>query len=195
MKLADFLPRLYAETLFSIKCDTVKKLVKLFRDNSSPLDFSDAGLDAAKNTLQGMDDAYLRLISSAKESANEITDTDLLNLQEKFLQALDDDFNSEKALSYLHELKNIILKELFTVKSQRLAQLKKLYEDFAENSLGILLPKKQNNDDLQKLLNDRNKARKNKNWAESDRIRDIIDERGYKIVDNKDGSSVLAKKI
>jgi cysteinyl-tRNA synthetase len=143
-----------------------------------------------------MDDAYLRLLSSTKESAKEITDKDLLDLQENFLQALDDDFNSEKALSYLHELKNIILKELFTTKLQRLAQLKKVYEDLAEPSLGILLPKEQNNnDELRKLLEDRNEARKNKNWSESDRIRNIIDEKGYKIVDNKDGSSVLMKKI
>jgi cysteinyl-tRNA synthetase len=184
------------KTIFKKYNPRVVRYYLLTQHYSSPLDFSNAGLDAAKNTLQGMDDAYLRLVSLAKESANKITDTDLLNLQEKFLQALDDDFNSEKALSYLHELKNIILKGLFTVKPQRLAQLKKLYEDFAKNSLGILLPKKQNNDDdLQKLLNDRNEARKNKNWAESDRIRNIIDERGYKIVDNKDGSSVLVKKI
>jgi cysteinyl-tRNA synthetase len=184
------------KTIFEKYNPRVVRYYLLTQHYSSPLDFSDAGLDVAKNTLQGMDDAYLRLVSSAKESANKITDTDLLNLQEKFLQALDDDFNSEKALSYLHELKNIILKELFTAKPQRLVQLKKLYEDFAENSLGILLPKKQNDDDnLQKLLNDRSEARKNKNWAESDRIRNIIDEKGYKIVDNKDGSSVLVKKI
>jgi cysteinyl-tRNA synthetase len=163
---------------------------------SSPLDFSDAGLDVAKSTLQGMDDAYLRLLSSVKESSNEITDKDLFDLQENFLQALDNDFNSEKALSYLHELKNIILKELFTANPQRLAQLKKLYEDFAENSLGIVLPKEQNNnDELQKLLTNRNEARKNKNWTESDRIRNILDQKGYKIVDNKDGSAVLMKKI
>ncbi|MDR2812085.1 MAG: cysteine--tRNA ligase [Endomicrobium sp.] len=164
---------------------------------SSPLDFSDAGLDTAKNALQGMDDAYLRLLSSAnrKSSVKEITDKNLLDLQESFLQALDDDFNSEKALSYLHELKNIILKELFATKPQRLAQLKNLYEDFAETSLGILFPKEQNNNELQKLLKDRNEARKNKNWVESDRIRNIINGKGYKIVDNKDGSSVLMKKI
>jgi cysteinyl-tRNA synthetase len=163
---------------------------------SSPLDFSDAALDVAKNTLQGMDDAYLRLLSPVKESTNKITDKDLLDLQENFLQALDDNFNSEKALSYLHGLKNIILKELFSVKQQRLVQLKKLYEDFAENSLGIALPKEQNNNgELQKFLAERNEARRNKNWVESDRIRNILDEKGYKIVDNKDGSSVLMKKI
>ncbi|MDR1122856.1 MAG: cysteine--tRNA ligase [Endomicrobium sp.] len=163
---------------------------------SSPLDFSYAGLDTAKSTLQKIDDAYLRLLfSTDKKSSKKITDKDLLDLQKKFLQALDDDFNSKKALFYLHKLKSIILKELFTKKLQRLSQLKNLYENFAETSLGILLPKKQSNNELQKLLKDRNEARKNKNWMESDRIRNIIDEKGYKMVDNKDGASVLMKKI
>ena len=184
------------KTIFEKYDPRVVRYYLLTQHYSSPLDFSDAGLDTAKNTLQGIDDAYLRLLSSInRESVKEITDKDLLDLQESFLQALDDDFNSEKALSYLHELKNIILKELFATKPQRLAQLKTLYEDFAETSLGILLPKEQNNNELQKFLKDRNEARKNKNWAESDRIRNIIDEKGYKIVDNKDGSSVLMKKI
>jgi cysteinyl-tRNA synthetase len=184
------------KTIFEKYDSRVVRYYLLTQHYSSPLDFSDAGLDTAKNTLQGMDNAYLRLLSSInRELVKEITDKDLLDLQESFLQALDDDFNSEKALSYLHELKNIILKELFSAKPPRLAQLKNLYEDFAETSLGILLPKEQNNNELQKLLKDRNEARKNKNWTESDRIRNIIDEKGYKIVDNKDGSSVLMKKI
>ncbi|MDR2351308.1 MAG: cysteine--tRNA ligase [Endomicrobium sp.] len=184
------------KTIFEKYDPRVVRYYLLTQHYSSHLDFSEAGLDAAKNTLQRMDDAYLRLLSSTnRESIKKITDKDLLDLRESFLQVLDDDFNSEKALSYLHELKNIILKELFTEKPQRLAQLKNLYEDFAEISLGIFLPKEQNNNELQKLLKDRNKARKNKNWAESDRIRNIIDEKGYKIVDNKDGSSVLMKKI
>jgi cysteinyl-tRNA synthetase len=185
------------KTIFEKYNPRIVRYYLLTQHYSSPLDFSDAGLEGAKNTLQRIDDAYLRLVSCVKEGAIiEITDKDLLDLQENFLQVLDNDFNSERALPYLHELKNMILKELFTAKPQTLLQFKKLYEDFAENSLGIVLPKEQNNDeDLQKFLNDRNEARKNKNWAESDRIRNIIDEKGYKIVDNKDGSAVLVKKI
>jgi cysteinyl-tRNA synthetase len=184
------------KTIFEKYDPRVIRYYLLTQHYSSPLDFSDAGLGIAKNTLQGIDDAYLRLLSSInKKSVKETTDKNLLNLRESFLQALDNDFNSEKALSYLHELKNIILKELFAAKPQRLTQLKNLYEDFAETSLGILLPKGQNNNELQKLLKDRNEARKNKNWVESDRIRNIINEKGYKTIDNKDGSSVLIKKI
>jgi cysteinyl-tRNA synthetase len=184
------------KTIFKKYDPRVVRYYLLTQRYSSPLDFSDTGLDTAKNTLQGIDDTYLKLLSyTDRKQVKEITDRDLLDLQENFLQALDDDFNSEKALSYLHELKNMILKEVFVTKTRRLVQFKNLYEDFAEISLGILLPKEQNNNELQKFLKDRNEARKNKNWSESDRIRNIINEKGYKIVDNKDGSSILMKKI
>ncbi len=163
---------------------------------SSPLDFSDSGLESAKSALQGLDDAYLRLSSVAKIPAAEVTDEDLIAIKNAFLDSLDDDFNSEKALSYLHELKNMILNEIFKSPETRLTQLKKLFEEFCEESLGISLPKNDSSDeDLQNLLNERNAVRIAKNWPEADRLRKAIDEKGYKIVDNPDGTSVLTKKI
>jgi cysteinyl-tRNA synthetase len=183
------------KTIFEKYNPRVVRYYLLTQCYQSPLDFSDMGLDAAKNTLQGIDDAYLRLVLPAREPAIEITDKDLLELQDKFLTALDDDFNSEKALSYLHELKNMILNELFVASPSRLSQARRLFEDFAEQSLGITLLKEQeNNQDLQNLLQERNDARKNQDWVKSDKIRKLIDEKGYKIVDNKDGSSVVVKK-
>ena len=160
----------------------------------SPLDFSHDNIASAQNALQGLDDAYLRLLSVSKDEAT-LKDEDLSELYENFLSALDDDFNSEKALSYLHELKNLILNELFKSGSDRLAQLKKLFLEMFENSLGIKPPEIKSDDDLQALLDQRNAARKSKNWSEADRLRKLIDEKGYKIVDNPDGTSVLMKKI
>ncbi|MDR1511688.1 MAG: cysteine--tRNA ligase [Endomicrobium sp.] len=168
----------------------------LTQNYSSPLDFSENGIESAKNTLKGIDEFYLKLVASVKKFANGIIDKDLLILQENFLNALDDNFNSQKALSYLHELKNMALKGFFDASMERLSQLKILFEDFTETSLGIALPKEQGiNLNLQSLLKERNEARKNKNWEKSDRLRKLIYERGYKIVDNKDGSSVLVKNI
>ena len=40
-----------------------------------------------------------------------------------------------------------------------------------------------------------NQARKEKNWAVADECRNKLSELGYKIIDNKDGSSTLVKKI
>ncbi|MDR2772499.1 MAG: cysteine--tRNA ligase [Elusimicrobiota bacterium] len=159
----------------------------------SPLDFSYANIDAAKNALQGIDDAYLRL--SALSKSLPLKDEALIKVRENFLAALDDDFNCEKALSYLHEAKNLILNEIIAQNTDRLGQLKTLFEELAESSLGIVLPSQGKSEDVQGLLDDRNKARKNKNWAEADRLRKLIDEKGYKITDNPDGSSVLTKKI
>jgi len=167
----------------------------LTQNYSGPLDFSEAGVENAENALRGIDDFYLRLAASTGKSVAEISDKDLLVLQENFLVALDDNFNSQRALSYLHELKNTASRELFGTDEKRISQLKKLFEDFAEVSLGITLPERQNiNQDLQDLLKQRDEARKNKNWAESDRLRELICEKGYKIEDNKDGGSVLVKK-
>ncbi len=184
------------KAIFEKYSPRVVRYYLLMQHYSSPLDFSDAGIESANNTLQGIDDAYLRLISSVRESAVEITDRDLSDLQENFLSALDDDFNSEKALSYLHELKGLISKGFLTAGRERLSQLKKLFEDFAGTSLGIVLPEEQNADEsLQDLLKERNDARKNENWAESDRLRKLVEEKGYKISDTKDGSSLLMKKV
>jgi cysteinyl-tRNA synthetase len=161
----------------------------------SPLDFSDLSLEAAKNALQGLDDAYLRLSQLASKQETKITDSDLIALRENFLSSLDDDFNSEKALSYLHEIKNTALKELFKSSKQRLAQIKTLYEYLSVNSLGITLPDDNEDTELNTLLEERNNARKTKNWTEADRLRKLIESKNYKIVDNPDGTSSLTKKL
>jgi cysteinyl-tRNA synthetase len=183
------------ETVFRKYSPRVVRYYLLTQHYSTPLSFSDSSLESARSALQGIDEAYARLISLLKNSKSEIVDGDLLELHEKFLMALDDDFNSEKALSYLHKVKNIILKEIFNKGKERLSQLRKLFESFAEVSLGIVLyGRKSMDENLRALLKKRSEAKKNGNWGESDRLRNLVAERGYKVIDNKDGSSVLLKK-
>ena len=116
-------------------------------------------------------------------------------MQKQVKDSLDDDFNFERALSYLHELKNIILNNLSTQKETLLKQTKWLFEDILEGALGVRVLKEETTADLQELLNKRNEARKNKDWKQADSYRDKLSELGYKIVDNKDGTSTLIKKI
>jgi cysteinyl-tRNA synthetase len=183
------------ETIFKKYNPRVVRYYLSTQQYSVSLNFSDSGFEAAKNALDRIDNAYLRLISSVGQYVKEISDDDLLTLQENFLSALDDNFNFERALSYFHKLKNFVLRELFISNKSRLAQLKKLFESFAIESLGIILPTVNNVDKyLYDLLELRNKARKNKDWTEADRIRKLIDKKGYKIIDNKDGSVMLIKK-
>ena len=160
----------------------------------TPLDFSHNNLNSAKSALQGLDEAYLRLVDITKESDSNLKDKNLLKIQKQVKDSLDDDFNFEKALSYLHELKNIILNNLSQEKIDLLNQAKWLFEDILEGALGIKVIKQEKNLNLQELLDKRNIARKEKNWAVADEYRNKLSELGYKIVDNKDGSSTLVKK-
>jgi cysteinyl-tRNA synthetase len=64
-----------------------------------------------------------------------------------------------------------------------------------EGALGVRVLKEETTDELQDLLNKRNQARKEKNWAVADECRNKLSELGYKIIDNKDGTSTLVKKI
>ncbi|MDD5101750.1 MAG: cysteine--tRNA ligase, partial [Endomicrobiaceae bacterium] len=120
---------------------------------------------------------------------------DLIKIQQLVKESLDDDFNFEKALSYLHELKNIILNNLFANKIDYLRQAKWLFEDILEGDLGIKLLKNELDNELLELLEKRNSARKNKDWKQADLFRDEITKIGYKINDNPDGTSSLTKKI
>ena len=45
-------------------------------------------------------------------------------------------------------------------------------------------------EEIIELVNQRNEARVNKNWAESDRLRDILIEKGYSVKDSKEGTIV-----
>ena len=45
-------------------------------------------------------------------------------------------------------------------------------------------------EEIENLVQERNEARKNKNWAESDRIRDLLTEKGYIVKDSKEGTIV-----
>jgi cysteinyl-tRNA synthetase len=87
------------------------------------------------------------------------------------------------------------LNNLSSDKTGYLKQAKWLFEDIFEGDLGIRLIKNEINGELSILLEKRNSARKNKNWKEADLFRDKLAELGYKIVDNKDGTSTLVKKI
>ena len=162
----------------------------------TPLDFSHDNLNSAKAALQGLDEAYSRLVAIVKDSDNNLKDENLIKIQKQVKDSLDDDFNFERALSYLHELKNIILNNLSGDKQDLLKQAKWLFEDILEGALGVRVLKEESaSSDLQELLNKRNQARKEKNWAVADECRNKLSELGYKIIDNKDGSSTLVKKI
>ena len=176
-------------------CKEEKKKKGIFHKNKH-----DDKLNEAYNKISELEDKLIRKdaevvnyrkrreeeFSRMMKFANEGLIKDLLPVIDNF----------ERALSYLHELKNIILNNLSGDKQDLLKQAKWLFEDVLEGTLGVrVLKEESTSSDLQELLNKRNQARKEKNWAVADECRNKLSELGYKIIDNKDGSSTLVKKI
>jgi cysteinyl-tRNA synthetase len=116
---------------------------------------------------------------------------------EEFSKALDDDFNTEKALAVIHSFKTRIMINLALghKPTTDISHYKDTYKKMIESFLGI--PLALNNDipeNIENLLIARQIARKEKNWLEADKVRNELDKLGYKAIDNPDGTSTGVKK-
>ena len=72
-------------------------------------------------------------------------------------------------------------------KEQQAARLKQQREEYSllREAEKIVLE-----EEIQELINLRNIARQEKNWSESDRIRDILIQKGYNVKDSKEGTVI-----
>ncbi len=151
----------------------------------SPLDYSDENLQGAKAALTRL---YLALKDLAPTGEAEAA----VEYEEKFQAAMDDDFNTPGALAVLFELARDInkLREDGSVTAAPLgAALRRL-----GGVLGLLQHDPQaflrggatgslSNAQIEALIVRRSEARKNKNWAESDRLRDELKSQGVILED------------
>ena len=132
-------------------------------------------------TLNRLREGYLK----HAEGTEEVSDEVIKEYEGKFLEAINDDLNMPVAMSVVWDvIKN-------PVKSKKLQNLLLKFDEVL--GLDLKYYQKQDNilpEEIKKLVKERNEARVNKNWAESDRIRDILIEKGYTVKDSKDGTIV-----
>ena len=154
----------------------------------SPLNYSDAHLDDAKNSLARLYNTLGNVQAAefaVREDANDFT--------RRFFAAMDDDFNTAEAMSVLFELANEANK---TGSAELAGCLKAL-----GGTLGLLQDDPQHflqsggeegglsADEIEALIAQRKTARETKNWAESDRIRDLLAEHKILLKDGADGTT------
>ena len=146
------------------------------------INFTFEAMESAKIALNRLREGYLK----HSEGTDEISDEEIKKYEEKFLEAINDDLNMPVAMSVIWE----IIKN--PKKSKKIQKLLLKFDEV----LGLNLEsyKKSEEADLpmeiQDLIIKRNQARENKNWNESDRIRDILIEKGYLVKDSKEGTKV-----
>lgn len=167
----------------------------------SPLNFSEEQLQQAQNSLQRLNNIIYNvkhLLKQDKFKKFKDKDDGLIlekrkESEQQFVKAMDDDFNTPVALSRLFGFAkdvNIYLNSPSLKNKIILEEIIKFYQDLAGKVLGILkdFDREQSfEQEIKKLIEDREKARKEKNWEKSDKIRDELKRKGVILEDTTEG--------
>ena len=167
----------------------------------SPINYS---IDIINQCRAALDRLYncredLRFLAENAESGEKVGEEDirvkLLSHKDDFIEAMEDDLNTADAISALFELARDINSNLNpqTKPSKELCEFALgLYGERAD-VLGLLYVEKEKgiDEEVRELIELRSEARKNKNWAEADRIRDELQSRGITIKDTPNGTIIV----
>lgn len=156
----------------------------------SPLNYSDQQLDTAKQALDRLYTALrgFTLIQTPHADAK---------YRERFHEVMQDDFNTPEALAILFEL----VREINRLRVENPVEANGLANELYTlgGILGLLQTDPEKHfqqleqglsvETIEQFIDERNIARKNKNWAESDRIRDVLKAQGIVLEDNAQGTT------
>ena len=162
----------------------------------SPLNFSADLMEAAKNSLERILEAAGKLSDRKDNGATEnITEEELALLKEaegfvtKFEAAMDDDFNTADALAAIFELVKFANTNVDENSSREFAG--GLYEELFKLSavLGLKIEKKEEilDKEIEDLIQERQAARKAKDFKRADEIRDELLKKGIILKDTREG--------
>lgn len=159
----------------------------------STVDFSSEALEASEKGLERLMDGYARL---QKLSSSATSSVDVAGLRAKCEEALNDDLNTPIAISYLFEaLKaiNSVHDGKATISADDLNELQSVFKLMVEDLLGLKVETAATGTNeaykkaIDMLLEMRLEAKRNKDWATSDKIRNELTAFGFEIKDTKDG--------
>lgn len=180
----------------------VIRLFMLSAHYRTPLNFSSELLESAKASLERMYNAIgnlerlmdevtgIEMNSEEKEYKNQLE-----AYKDKYIEKMDDDFNTADGISVIFDFIREINTNITVESSKELVEYAlKLIRELGL-PLGILQKSTVCNldEEIEKLVEERQQARKDKNWALADKIRDDLKERGIVLEDTPQG--VRWKKI
>jgi cysteinyl-tRNA synthetase len=146
-----------------------------------PLDFTFEGMNAAKNTYERLKRKVIELRQTPVKGTDKTKDYD-----SQFIDAINDDLNMPNALQVMWK----VLDDKEFDSTKKLALLEKFCTVLG---LGIKFMKEDTTAlpaNVAELVKKRNQARKNKDFKESDRVRDALVNLGYSVEDSKEGTKV-----
>lgn len=161
----------------------------------SAVDFSSDGLNVAAKQLAKINETVAGLRTKTSDYAEKITNAELLDIKEKFESAMNEDFNTPVAIVEFNRLMKVIARDMGSGDKTLLAEMNTLVRDFGEKVLGLRFVAEEKAEEsipaeVKKLAEERWTAKKEKNWAAADSLREQIKALGYVINDSKDGYTI-----
>jgi cysteinyl-tRNA synthetase len=161
----------------------------------SPINYNLEIIEQCKSALERLYTCRESLDFAIKNASSDISDDEeLLELiksrKEQFITAMNDDLNTADGLATIFELaKDINTKILDKPVSKNVCETAATIFDELCDVLGILYNRKSNDLDteVEKLIEERQNARKNKDWATADKIRDELKAKGIILKDTPNG--------
>lgn len=161
----------------------------------NPINYTDDAILGTKNALDRLYNAKImleQLVDSKKEDTAELSaqwKATIDQYRDTFNEKMDDDLNTADAISTIFDL----VKEINTgINGNSSAADAKYALDMLVELCGVLglLSKRETgslDEEVEELIAQRQAARKSKNWAEADRIRDLLKDMGIVIEDTREG--------
>ncbi len=162
----------------------------------SPLNFSAELMEASKNGLERIVNAADNLkflMKSAKDEAMSSDEAEAFAKTNDFVadfeRAMEDDFNTADAIAAIFDLVKYANTNATAESSKE--YLQKLFDRMVQlaDVLGLIIDKKEEvlDEDIEKLIEERQAARKAKDFARADAIRDELLEKGIVLKDTREG--------
>ena len=162
----------------------------------SPLNFSADLMEASKNALERIINAVENLKFLAGNAAEgEMTEAEkkeaegLAEYEKKFDEAMDDDFNTADAIAAIFELVKYANSNVTAENTKAFINAVKEKIISLSDILGLIVEKEEEilDSDIEKLIEERQAARKEKNFARADEIRNLLLEKGIVLKDTREG--------
>jgi len=159
----------------------------------SPINYSEELIEQSKAALERLHNCYEHLTFMLKHAAEGSFEEELKNKllinKTDFISAMEDDLNTADAVAALFGLVRDINTNITADTSKQLCSFALDLFTELNDVLGVITIKKNAvlDEEIEKLIEKRAEARKNKDWAEADKIREILKEKNIVLEDTPQG--------